>query len=43
MDIFYKIEALNHYCYSRERRQKRSGLRMIAKTAIPNRRNPFGT
>lgn len=33
--IFYGIEALNHCCYSRERRQKRPGLRMNAKLAIP--------
>ncbi|WP_443191373.1 hypothetical protein [Pseudomonas indica] len=33
--IFHAIEALNHCCYSRERRQKRPGPRMIAKTAIP--------
>ncbi|CAI8699076.1 hypothetical protein EMIT0373P_20679 [Pseudomonas chlororaphis] len=25
--IFYGIEALNDYCYSRERRQKRPGQR----------------
>jgi len=35
--IFYGIEALNDYCYIRERRQKRSDLRMFAKTAIPHR------
>jgi hypothetical protein len=30
--IFYGIEALNHCCYSRERRQKRqaSGTRLFA-------------
>src|SRR5690606_40768529 len=33
--IFYGIEALNHCCYSRERRQKRPGLWMNAKLAIP--------
>src|SRR3989344_4600225 len=39
--IFYGIEALNHCCYSRERRQKRLGLRMIAKTAIPQPTQPI--
>ncbi len=29
--IFYGIEALNHYCYSRERRQKRLGQRTCGK------------
>ncbi|MDH4554211.1 hypothetical protein E8F11_03310 [Pseudomonas sp. BN417] len=33
--IFYGFEALNDYCYSRERRQKRPGFGMFAKTAIP--------
>ena len=41
--IFYGIEALNHYCYSRERRQKRPGQRMIDNLAIPAERNPFRT
>ncbi|CAI8930505.1 conserved hypothetical protein [Pseudomonas marginalis] len=29
--IFYGIEALNHCCYSRERRQKRPGQRTSGK------------
>jgi hypothetical protein len=41
--IFYGIEALNHCCYSRERRQKRPGQRMIDNLAIPAERNPFRT
>ncbi|WP_280374724.1 hypothetical protein [Pseudomonas sp. BN515] len=33
--IFYGFEALNDYCYSRERRQKRPGFGVFAISATP--------
>lgn len=39
--IFYGFEALNDYCYSRERRQKRPGFGVFANTATPQPLQPF--